>query len=131
MCVETALAAATVATGRKPRQVGVLLDFNAPADIVGQDGWYEQVVSSLGDNVYITFDVDVLDPSIMPSTGTPEPGGLGWYEVLGLLKAVIGSRNLVGFDVTELCPNKNNHAPDFLTAKLIYKMLSYKFAGQL
>jgi agmatinase len=101
------------------------------SDIAGHDGWYEQVVSNLGEDVYITFDLDVLDPSIMPSTGTPEPGGLGWYEVLGLLKKVIENRNLVGFDVTELCPNKNNHAPDFLAAKLIYKMLSYKYARQL
>jgi len=99
----------------------------AAADIVGRDDWYDKVVSCLSENVYITFDLDVLDPSIMPSTGTPEPGGLGWYEVLGLLKEVIGNRNLVGFDVVELCPNKINHAPDFLAAKLIYKMLSYKF----
>ena len=63
----------------------------------------------------------------MPSTGTPEPGGMGWYEVLGFLKQVIKKKNLVGFDIVELSPDKNNKAPDFLAAKLIYKLLSYKF----
>ena len=64
----------------------------------------------------------------MPSTGTPEPGGLGWYEVLDLLESVAGRKNIVGFDVVELCPSKTNPAPDFLAAKLIYKLLSLKFA---
>jgi agmatinase len=77
--------------------------------------------------VYITIDLDVFDPSIMPSTGTPEPGGLFWYDVLALLKAVAGKKNIVGFDVVELCPGEENKAPDFLAAKLIYKLLSYKF----
>ncbi|MCJ7776952.1 MAG: arginase family protein, partial [Sedimentisphaerales bacterium] len=70
---------------------------------------------------------DVLDPSIMPSTGTPEPGGLLWYDCLAFLKKVFDERNVVGFDIMELCPNDNNKAPDFLAAKLIYKLLSYKF----
>lgn len=91
------------------------------------DKWVEKVVSCLSKNVYLTIDLDVFDPSIMPSTGTPEPGGLLWYEVLGLLKKVIEERNLVGFDVVELCPNESNKAPDFMAAKLIYKVLSYKF----
>jgi agmatinase len=63
----------------------------------------------------------------MPSTGTPEPGGLFWYDVLALLKAVSEKKNIVGFDVVELCPDSRNKAPDFLAAKLIYKLLSYKF----
>ena len=63
----------------------------------------------------------------MPSTGTPEPGGLLWYDVLALLKAVSDKKNIVGFDVVELCPNKINKAPDFIAAKLIYKLLSYNF----
>ena len=66
----------------------------------------------------------------MPSTGTPEPGGLQWYEVITLLKAVCDSSELVGFDVVELCPNERNKAPDFTAAKLIYKLLSHKFKGQ-
>jgi len=73
--------------------------------------------------------LDVFDSSIMPSTGTPEPGGLLWYPVLRLLKTVFAKRGVVGFDVVELCPNSRNKAPDFLAAKLIYKLLSYKFRG--
>lgn len=90
-------------------------------------GWIRKVISRLSANVYVTVDLDVLDPSAMPSTGTPEPGGLSWYDVLGLLKAVNEKKNIVGFDVVELCPDERNKAPDFLAAKLIYKTLSYKF----
>jgi len=90
----------------------------------------EMVISKLSDNVYITIDLDVFDPSIMPSTGTPEPGGLLWYDVLMLLRAVSSKKNIVGFDVVELCPDPRNKAPDFLAAKLIYKLLSYKFGEQ-
>ncbi len=89
--------------------------------------WFGDVVSKLSQNVYVTVDLDVFDPSIMSSTGTPEPGGLLWYDVLTLLKAVSEKRNVVGFDVVELCPDSRNKAPDFLAAKLIYKLLSYKF----
>ena len=77
--------------------------------------------------MYVTIDLDVFDPSIMPSTGTPEPGGLLWYDVLGLLKSVFENRNVVGFDIVEMCPDERNKAPNFLAAKLIYKLLSYKF----
>ena len=99
-------------------------------DIVDNNSWIPDVVSKLSEQVYITVDLDVFDPSIMPSTGTPEPGGLLWYPVLELFKAVVSSRNVVGFDVTELCPNKYNKAPDFMAAKLIYKILSYKFGDK-
>ncbi|MGA1979130.1 MAG: agmatinase [Sedimentisphaerales bacterium] len=95
-------------------------------DIYNNTDWIKKVISKLSDNVYITIDLDVFDPSIMPSTGTPEPGGLFWYDVLALLKAVSGKKNVVGFDVVELCPDAKNKAPDFLAAKLIYKLLSYK-----
>ncbi|MFH1770028.1 MAG: agmatinase [archaeon] len=98
-------------------------------DIQSNKKWIDKVVSRLSDNVYLTIDLDVFDPSIMPSTGTPEPGGLLWYEVLELLTRVMKSKNVVGFDVVELCPTDNNKAPDFLAAKLIYKLLSYKFSG--
>ena len=91
--------------------------------------WIGQVVSKLSRNVYVTVDLDVFDPSIMPSTGTPEPGGLLWYDVLTLLKVVCEKKNIVGIDVVELCPDSRNKAPDFLAAKLIYKLLSYKFRG--
>ena len=89
--------------------------------------WIRKATSKLSKNVYITIDIDVFDPSIMPSTGTPEPGGLGWYEVIDLLESVSKKKNIVGFDVVELCPSKNNVAPDFLAAKLTYKLLSFIF----
>jgi len=98
-------------------------------DIYNEKDWFEKVVSKLTDKVYITVDLDVFDPSIMPSTGTPEPGGLLWYDVLGLLKRVFEKRQVAGFDVVELCPDRRNKAPDFMAAKLIYKLLSYKFGG--
>jgi agmatinase len=96
-------------------------------DIYDNKDWIERAVSKLSDGVYITIDLDVFDPSIMSSTGTPEPGGLLWYDVLALLKAVVDRKDVVGFDVVELCPDGRNKAPDFLAAKLIYKLLSYKF----
>ena len=98
-------------------------------DIHNNVDWIKKVISGLSGNVYITIDLDVFDPSIMPSTSTPEPGGLLWYDVLALLKAVSERKNIVGFDVVELCPDSRNKAPDFLAAKLIYKLLSYKFGG--
>jgi agmatinase len=97
-------------------------------DIYNDSSWVKKVVEQLTENVYITIDLDVFDPSIMPSVGTPEPGGLLWYDIMKLLKGVCEERNLLGFDVVELCPNPNNIAPDFTAAKLIYKLLSYKFA---
>lgn len=97
-------------------------------DIVGSNHpWMDYVVDKLSKNVYITLDLDGLDPSVMPSTGTPEPGGLLYYDVIRLIKKVIVQKNLVGMDVVELCPNPENKAPDFLTAKLIYETLSYRF----
>ncbi|MFH1968005.1 MAG: agmatinase [bacterium] len=85
------------------------------------------ILNNLAKDVYLTFDVDVFDPSIMPSTGTPEPGGLYWQEVLDILKQVFLKKNIIAADVVELCPIKNFPAPDFMTAKLIYKMIGYKF----
>jgi agmatinase len=90
--------------------------------------WIESVVETLGDPVYVTIDVDGLDPAIMPATGTPEPGGLSWYELLGLLRATIRRRNVIGCDIVELSPLPGIVAPNFLCAKLAYKILSYRFA---
>jgi agmatinase len=87
----------------------------------------EKIIDTLNKNVYISFDVDYFDPSIMPSTGTPEPNGFYWDETMRLLKEVCEKRNLLGFDVVELSPRKDFPFPDFLTAKLIYKILNYKF----
>ena len=97
-------------------------------DMAINEYWMDDVVDQLTDNVFITFDLDALDPSIMPSTGTPEPGGLLYYETLEFLKKVFEEKNVVGFDMVELCPNENEKSSDFLAAKLYYKMLSYKFA---
>jgi len=85
----------------------------------------EEVINTLKENVYLTLDLDVLDPSIMPAVGTPEPGGLGWYEVLDLIKAVSKNRKIVGADTVELSPIPGFIAPDFLAAKLAYKIISY------
>lgn len=93
-------------------------------EIHDSDKWINKAVAQLSDTVYITIDLDVFDPGIMPSTGTPEPGGLGWYQVLKLLSSAAKSKRIVGFDVVELCPS-NSKAPDFLAAKLIYTLLSY------
>ncbi len=99
-------------------------------EIIKDPNWIDSVVGMLDENVYITIDMDVFDPSVMPSTGTPEPGGLFWNEVLDLMRSVNNYKNIVGFDIVELCPNENNKAPDFMASKLIYKILSYKFSGE-
>ncbi|TMM31272.1 agmatinase [Polaribacter aestuariivivens] len=98
-------------------------------DMAVNEDWMDDVIDQLSTNVFITFDLDALDPSIMPSTGTPEPGGLFYYETLEFLKAVFEQKNVVGFDMVELCPNENEKSSDFLAAKLFYKMLSYKFTS--
>lgn len=92
-----------------------------------QVNWITELIERLGKNVYITIDLDAFDPSIMPATGTPEPGGLFWYETLELLKEVMKSKNVVGFDIVELAPIEGATAPDLVAAKLYYKLLSYKF----
>src|SRR5690554_8117058 len=79
-------------------------------DMVKDEYWVDKVIEALGDNVFITFDLDALDPSILPSTGTPEPGGLLWYETLDFLKQVFEEKNVVGFDIVELCPNEHDGA---------------------
>lgn len=89
--------------------------------------WVNDVISELSDYVYITIDIDALDTSIMPSVGTPEPGGLQWYQLLELLRKVGKSKNIVGFDVMELCPIPGNIAPDYAAAKLVKKCIAYCF----
>jgi agmatinase len=103
----------------------IFYDYNMRQDA----DWIERVVDSLGENVYITIDCDGFDPAIMPSVGTPEPGGLTWYEGLALLRRVIESRRVVGCDIVELCPLPGVVAPNFLCAKLLYKILCYRFGG--
>ncbi len=89
--------------------------------------WMKQVSRQLGKHVYITIDLDVLDPAYMPSTGTPEPDGLTYRQVMDLMRTINEEHTIVGLDVVELCPNEVNKAPDFLAAKLIYQILSLKF----
>ena len=89
--------------------------------------WMYNVSEKLNDNVYITIDLDVFDPAYMPSTGTPEPDGLTYREVINFLKLINERHNIIGLDIVELCPNEMNKAPDFLASKLIYQLLSMKF----
>jgi agmatinase len=89
--------------------------------------WADKVIGVMQQKVYITIDLDVFDPSYVPSTGTPEPGGLSWYDVIDLVRLIDEKLEIVGFDVVELCPNRFEKASDFLASKLIYKILSYKF----
>ena len=89
--------------------------------------WQNAVLDSLNDNVYITFDVDGFDPSVISATGTPEPGGLFWDETMNLLKMIGKHKNIVGFDVVELAPNSKDVSSNFNAAKLVYKLLNYSF----
>jgi agmatinase len=91
------------------------------------EGWMDRALESLGDPVYLTFDVDFLDPSLMPSTGTPEPGGGDWYRTLRFLRRVFEEHTVVACDVVELAPIPGMPAPDFLAAKLVYKLIGYRF----
>lgn len=92
-----------------------------------EEYWSDAAIDLMTNDVFITIDLDCFDPSIMPSTGTPEPGGLLWYETLDFLKKIFREKNVVGFDIVELCPKEDEKSSDFLAAKLYYKMLSYKF----
>jgi agmatinase len=91
--------------------------------------WMDAVVASLAENVYVTIDVDGMDPAIMPATGTPEPGGLSWPEITSLLRATAERRRIVAADIVELSPIPGLVAPNFLCAKLLYKLLTYRFAA--
>ncbi len=95
--------------------------------IMDNDYWMEEALKKMTNTVYITLDLDVFDSSLMPSTGTPEPGGMQWYQVLQFLRMIFRRKEVVGFDIVELAPGKENKAPDFLAAKLYYKMLAYYF----
>lgn len=98
-------------------------------EMYGTTDWMKDSLSKMTNRVYITLDLDVFDPSIMPSTGTPEPGGMDWNTVIRYLRKVFNQKDVLGFDIVELAPIEGLNAPDFLAAKLYYKMLSYKFAN--
>ncbi|HUA01156.1 MAG TPA: agmatinase [Candidatus Aquilonibacter sp.] len=92
--------------------------------------WIAKVLADLSPNVYLTIDLDGFDPSIIPATGTPEPGGLDWHQVTSLVRAVAQHKKIVGMDVVELLPQPGEHASDFIAAKLIYKSLGYVFCRE-
>jgi agmatinase len=91
--------------------------------------WIDAVVDSLSDNVYVTIDVDGMDPAIMPATGTPEPGGLSWPEITRLLRTTAERRRIVSADIVELSPIPGMVSPNFLCARLLYKLLTYRFVS--
>lgn len=95
----------------------------------GDTGWMDEVVRLLPETVYLTIDLDAFDPSLLPATGTPEPGGLGWYTVNELVRRVARHRRIVGFDVVELLPAPGEHASDFIAAKLVHRVLAELFAA--
>jgi agmatinase len=97
------------------------------AEVLGSPDIATAISGALTEDVYITICLDGFDPSIMPAVGTPEPGGLGWYDVLRIVRRVAETRHIVGFDVVELFPIPGNVAPDFLAAKLVYKVLGYRY----
>jgi agmatinase len=99
-------------------------------DIVGRSDWWDAAVDGLTENVYLTVDIDGLDPSLVAQTGTPEPGGLGWYEAIGLIRTLARKRRVVGMDLTEYSYVEGQDASAFLCAKLIYKSLAFIFEGQ-
>jgi len=96
-------------------------------DIVGRTGWVDDAVDALTEDVYLTIDIDGLDPSLVPDTGTPEPGGLMWYETLDLLRTVAAKRRVVGMDLVELAGSSTSNVSSFLAAKLVYKTFGYIF----
>lgn len=96
-------------------------------NIAGKTDWIDEAIDSLTENVYLTIDIDGLDPSIVPTTGTPEPGGLGWYETLTLIRKLAEKRRIRGMDLVEYSYFENYDSPAFLCAKLVYKSLAYIF----
>jgi len=99
-------------------------------DIVGRSDWWDAAVDGLTENVYLTVDIDGLDPSLVAQTGTPEPGGLGWYETIGLIRTLARKKRVVGMDLTEYSYVEGQDASAFLCAKLIYKTLAFIFEGE-
>jgi agmatinase len=93
-------------------------------------GDWRPILDALSDDVFITFDLDGLDPAYLPGTGTPEPGGLDWYEASDLIGAVAARKRIVGCDVVELAPLAGNVASDFLAARMTYRMIGHMLKSQ-
>jgi agmatinase len=96
-------------------------------DIHDNKNWFNRAIENLSEDVYITFDIDAFDPSLIPGTGTPEPGGLSWYLVCDFLKEVFFNRNVVGVDIVEVAPQESSTVSEFVASKLLYKMMTYKY----
>jgi len=96
-------------------------------DVAGKTKWIDEAIDNLTENVYLTIDIDGLDPSLVPTTGTPEPGGLGWYETLELIRKLAERKRIVGMDLVEYSYVENYDSPAFLCSKLVYKSLAYIF----
>ncbi len=96
-------------------------------DVYDNKNWFSRAIENLTENVYITFDIDAFDPSIVPGTGTPEPGGLQWYITCEFLKEVFFNRNVVGVDIVEVAPHDSLPVSEFVASKLLYKMMTYKY----
>lgn len=96
-------------------------------ELAQDDYWMENAIDLMTEKVFLTIDLNAFDPSLLPSTGNPEPGGLLWYETVEFLQKIFKEKTVVGFDIVELSPNANEKSSDLLAAKLYYKMLSYKF----
>lgn len=109
---------------------GTKVDIISVYDILDDAMWNDRVNRLLSKNVYISIDLDVFDPALIPAVGTPEPGGIGWYEFLELMHGVIMDKNIVGMDVVELCPIKDQPASDFFAAKMIYRLLGYMYSSK-
>lgn len=106
---------------KKSSKVVTISDY----EVKQEQKWYEKALDNLTDDVYLTIDLDVLDPAIMPSVGTPEPGGLNWHETIRFLRMISKEKRIVSFDLVELTPQSGNVAPDFLAAKLMYRIMGY------
>jgi len=111
-------------------QTGIPTKIYWAKDIAGRTDWIDAAVDSLTENVYLTIDIDGLDPSIVPTTGTPEPGGLGWYQTLTLIRKLAEKKRIVGMDLVEYSYIENYDSPAFLCSKLVYKSLAYIFKDQ-
>ena len=122
--VQVGIRAITIEERQLIRERGITTIF--ADEMWDNEAWIDRAMAALGDDVFITFDVDYFDPSLMPATGTPEPGGPSWYPTMKLLRRVFTERNVVGADVVELAPIGGNAAPDFVAAKLVYKMVAYR-----
>jgi len=107
---------------------GKSLEIISAREILRGEGWKKLILCHLSSEVYLTIDLDVLDPSIMPAVGTPEPGGLGWYQILNILRYLAQNKRVLGMDIVELSPLEENITPDFLAAKLVYKAIGYIFS---